>query len=173
MREASHLSAQAGCFSLSGAGFSRTGVMGGLVLLRQSEQIRVGVVGVGYWGSRHVRVLRSTTGVASVIGVDQRFSGEPGSPQMIDCEIAGYAGLEAALPMVDALIIATPPSSHNSLGLQAIEAGKHMLIEKPLAASLGEARALVDAAGGAGTVLMPGLTFRYNALSGTQTTQAR
>ena len=63
----------------------------------------------------------------------------------------------------NAVIIATPPSSHYSLGLQAIKAGKHVLIEKPLAARLSEARALVDAAEAAGTVLMPGLTFLYNA----------
>ena len=132
-------------------------------MLRRSEGVRIGVVGVGYWGSRHVRVLRSATGVASVIGVDQRLSGKTGSPQLIDCDVAGYPDLEAALPAVDAVIIATPPSSHYSLGLQAIEAGKHVLIEKPLAASLSEARALVDAAEAAGVVLIPGLTFLYNA----------
>ncbi len=132
-------------------------------MLRHSGGIRVGVVGVGYWGSRHVRVLRSTTGVASVVGIDQRFTGQEGSPQLIDCDVAGYADLEAALPAVDAVIIATPPSSHYSLGLRAIEAGKHVLVEKPLAASLNQARELVDAAETAGTVLMPGLTFLYNA----------
>lgn len=40
----------------------------------RTEGIRVGAVGVGYWGSRHVRVLRTTTGMATVIGVDQRFA---------------------------------------------------------------------------------------------------
>jgi len=130
---------------------------------RQSDGIRVGVVGVGYWGSRHVRVLRSTTGVAMVIGVDERFTGKTGEPQQVDCDVPGYASLEDALPAVDAVVIATPPSSHYSLGLQAIEAGKHVLIEKPLAASLSEATALVNAAEAAGTVLMPGLTFLYNA----------
>jgi predicted dehydrogenase len=130
---------------------------------RGSEGIHVGVVGVGYWGSRHVRVLRSTTGVTTVLGVDERFTGKTGSPQLIDCDVAGYPDLEAALPEVDAVIIATPPSSHYALGMQAIQAGKHVLIEKPLAASLNEARALVDAAQAAGVVLMPGLTFLYNA----------
>jgi predicted dehydrogenase len=130
---------------------------------RDSDGLRVGVVGVGYWGSRHVRVLRSTTGVTRVIGVDERFTGETGSPQLIDCDAAGYADLGSALAEVDAIIIATPPSSHYSLGMQAIEAGKHVLIEKPLAVSLNEARALVDAAEAAGIVLMPGLTFLYNA----------
>jgi len=130
---------------------------------RQSEGIRVGVVGVGYWGSRHVRVLRSTTGVAMVIGVDERFTGNAGNPQATGCDVPEYADLDAALPEVDAVIIATPPSSHYALGMRAIEAGKHVLIEKPLAASLPEARALVEAAAAAGTVLMPGHTFLYNA----------
>lgn len=130
---------------------------------RRSGRIRVGVVGVGYWGSRHVRVLRSTTGVASVIGIDQRFAGQAGQPQPVDCDVVGYADLGDALPEVDAVVIATPPSSHYSLGLQAIEAGKHVLIEKPFAASLDQARALVEAAETAGIVLMPGLTFLYNA----------
>jgi predicted dehydrogenase len=136
---------------------------GGLVLLRQSEGIGVAVVGVGYWGSRHVRVLRSTTGVETVIGVDERFTGDAGHPELADCDVAGYADLDAALPEVDAVIIATPPSSHYTLGLQAIGAGKHVLIEKPLATSLSEARALVAAAEAAGTMLMTGHTFLYNA----------
>ena len=94
----------------------------------QSEGLRVGVVGVGYWGSRHVRVLRSTTGVASVIGVDQRFTRiDDGHPQ-IDHGIAAYADIEDALPHVDAVIIATPPASHALLGLKAIAAGNHVLI---------------------------------------------
>jgi predicted dehydrogenase len=129
----------------------------------QSEGLRVGVVGVGYWGSKHVRVLRSTTGVAMVIGVDERYTATTGSPQLIDCGVAAYANLDAALPAVDAVVIATPTSSHYRMGLKAIEAGKHVLIEKPLAATLGEARELVDAAAAAGTVLMPGHTFLYNA----------
>jgi predicted dehydrogenase len=131
-------------------------------LQRQPEGIRVGVLGVGYWGSRHVRVLRSTTGVGTVVGVDQRYTGGTAS-QVADGDVVEYADLGAALPAVDAVVIATPPSSHYELGMQAIEAGKHVLIEKPLAASPAEARALVDAAQAAGTLLMPGHTFLYNA----------
>src|SRR5215470_13422110 len=128
-----------------------------------SEGLRVGVVGIGYWGSRHVRVLRSTTGVAAVIGVDPRFRqiGE-GFPQ-IDHGIAAYADIEDALPHVDAVVIATPPTSHALLGQKAISAGKHVLIEKPLATTSEAARALVDAAEDVGVVLMPGHTFEHNA----------
>ncbi len=126
--------------------------------------IRVGVVGVGYWGSKHLRVLRSTTGVSSVIGVDQRFAPKAGgSPAGVDCEVAGFSDLEDVLPDLDAVVVATPPSSHARLGLQAIAAGKHVLIEKPLATSVAEARSLVEAAEAAGVVLMPGHTFEHNA----------
>ena len=85
----------------------------------QPDGIRVGVVGVGYWGSRHVRVLRSTTGVAAVVGVDQRFAQIDDGQQQVDHGVAVYADLEEALPHVDAVIIATPPASHSQLGLKA------------------------------------------------------
>lgn len=129
----------------------------------QSAGIRIGVVGVGYWGSKHMRVLRSTTGVTTVVGIDQRFTGTDDRPQQIDCDVVGYAGIAEALPNVDAIVIATPPSTHASLGLQAIAAGKHVLIEKPLATTTAEARTLVEAAEAADVVLMPGHTFEHNA----------
>jgi predicted dehydrogenase len=129
----------------------------------QSEGLRVGVVGVGYWGSRHVRVLRSTTGTGEVIGVDPRFSQIDDGAQQIDHGIAAYANIEDALPHVDAVIVATPPTSHALLGQKAIAAGKHVLIEKPLATTTDAARSLIDAADAAGVVLMPGHTFEHNA----------
>ena len=127
------------------------------------QGIRVGVVGVGYWGSKHVRVLRSTTGVVTVVGVDQRFSQIDDRRHEIDHGITAYADLEEALPHVDAVIIATSPASHASLGLKAIAAGKHVLIEKPMATTAGAAHALVEAADVAGVVLMPAHTFEHNA----------
>ena len=129
----------------------------------KSEGLRVGVVGVGYWGSRHVRVLRSTTGVAAVIGVDPRFRQIDDGMQQIDHGIAAYADITDALPHVDAVIIATPPATHALLGQKAIAAGKHVLIEKPLATTSEAAQALVDAAEAVGVVLMPGHTFEHNA----------
>jgi len=127
------------------------------------DGIRVGVVGVGYWGSKHVRVLRSTSGVAAVVGIDPRYQSSTGKSQPIELDIDGYADIQDALPKVDALIIATPPSSHTTLGLQAIAAGKHVLIEKPLATTTEEARRLVAAARTVGVVLMSGHTFEHNA----------
>jgi predicted dehydrogenase len=127
-----------------------------------AKGIRVGVVGVGYWGTRHVRVLRSTTGVTAVVGIDQRYAGK-GNGSGPDLDGVAYADLGEALDAVDAVVIATPPSSHAALGLQAVAAGKHVLIEKPLATNVQEAHALVEAAAAAGVVLMPGHTFEHNA----------
>lgn len=129
----------------------------------KSAGIRVAVVGVGYWGSRHVRVLRSVTGVAAVAAVDERFAGPGSNNPETDHGVTAYACLEDALPHVDAVIIATPPASHASLGMKAIKAGRHVLIEKPMATTTDAARRLTEAAKAVGVVLMPGHTFEHNA----------
>jgi hypothetical protein len=58
------------------------------------DGIRPGVVGVSYWGSRHVCVLRSTTGVAAVVGVDQRFAQINDGQQQANQGVVVYAGLD-------------------------------------------------------------------------------
>jgi predicted dehydrogenase len=65
-------------------------------------------------------------------------------------------------PAVDAVVIATPVSTHYELALAALEAGKHVLVEKPLAGSSAEASELVEAAADRRLVLMPGHTFLYS-----------
>jgi predicted dehydrogenase len=129
----------------------------------RAEGIRVGVIGVGYWGSKHLRVLRSTTGVAAVIAIDQRFAQIGDGRREPEYGVTAYADLEDALPDVDAVVIATPPASHAPLALKAIAAGKHVLIEKPMAITTNAARTIIDAAAAAGVVLMPGHTFEHNA----------
>ncbi len=129
----------------------------------RAEGIRVGVIGVGYWGSKHLRVLRSTTGVAAVIAIDQRFAQIGDVRREPEYGVTAYADLEDALPYVDAVVIATPPASHAPLALKAIAAGKHVLVEKPMATTTDAARMIIDAAAAAGVVLMPGHTFEHNA----------
>jgi predicted dehydrogenase len=117
--------------------------------------LRIAVVGIGNSGSRHVRVLRSATGVAAIAGVDQRFSKTGNAGQEIDHGVTAYSCIEDALPNVDAVIIATPPASHAPLALQAIKAGKHVLIDQPMATTTRAARHLIYAANSAGVLLMP------------------
>ena len=73
-----------------------------------------------------------------------------------------YANLDAALPHVDALIVATPPETHCDVGLKCLRAGKHVLLEKPIAKSISEALLLVEEARRSNLTLMPGHTFEFN-----------
>ncbi len=75
-----------------------------------------------------------------------------------------------ALPGADAVAIATPPSTHAELALEALAAGRHVLCEKPFAVNAAKARAMHDAAAKAGTVTIIGHEFRFG---GTQATMQR
>lgn len=121
--------------------------------------LRVGVVGIGHWGSKHMRVLGSVPEVSALCAVDLRVA----EMRSVSAYPRVFATLEEALPFVDAVIIATPPSSHAALGAQALAAGKHTLVEKPLATTTKEAVTLVETADAAGVVLMTGHTFEHNA----------
>jgi predicted dehydrogenase len=123
--------------------------------------LTVAVVGVGYWGSKHLRVLSGLPDVRDVVAVDARLHAMPDYRHLI-AEGRGFTSLEEALPYVDAVVVATHPTSHVHLGLQALAAGKHVLIEKPLATTTADAEALVTAATRAGVVLMVGHTFEHN-----------
>jgi predicted dehydrogenase len=124
--------------------------------------VRIAVVGCGYWGAKHVRVLAGLPEIDYLLLVDpdevnrialsKSFSGLP-----------HVSNIEAALDSVDAVLVATPPSTHVDLALAAIEAGKHVLVEKPLATSSQDGERLISAAASASTVLMVGHTFEYNA----------
>jgi predicted dehydrogenase len=75
-----------------------------------------------------------------------------------------YSDLDRVLsdPEIDAVVVATPPSTHHTLASAALRAGKHVLVEKPLAKTAAEARDLIQLAEAADLVLMPGHTFVYS-----------
>jgi predicted dehydrogenase len=123
--------------------------------------LRVGVVGCGYWGSKHLRVLQGLDGVSSVVAIDPDPSRVASLRRSLSLD-GNYSSLEDALPYVDAVVVATPPSTHVALGVQAMQAGKHVLIEKPLATSTEGALELVEVSRNTGTTLMVGHTFEYN-----------
>jgi predicted dehydrogenase len=125
-------------------------------------ETRVAVVGYGYWGSKHVRVLSAMPDVGVVV-VD-------GDPERLEEAAAHHPSVEATatdlddvLDRVDAVLVATPPAAHTPIAIQAIDAGKHVLVEKPLATSVADAERMVIAAAVNGVHLMVGHTFEYNA----------
>jgi predicted dehydrogenase len=125
------------------------------------ERVHVAVVGYGYWGSKHVRVLSTMPDVAvTVVDSDER---------RLEEAAAHYPSVESTatdiddvLNRVDAVLVATPPASHVTVAMQALAAGKHVLVEKPLATSVADAEALVAAAADNDLQLMVGHTFEYN-----------
>jgi predicted dehydrogenase len=124
------------------------------------EGLRVAVVGVGYWGSKHLRVLSGFPDVEA-LAVDPRLPTMPDYAHFLT-QGRGFTDLADALPHVDAVVVATHPTSHARLALQALTAGRHVLVEKPLATTTADARALIDAADAAGAVLMVGHTFEHH-----------
>jgi predicted dehydrogenase len=129
---------------------------------RVDGSLSVAVVGCGYWGSKHVRVLHAIPQVGRVIAVDEQED-RLASLQKVFPALLGFSSMKPALREADAVIIATPPTTHVALALQAMAAGKNVLVEKPLATSSIDARRMVDEAGERSVVLMAGHTFEHNA----------
>lgn len=125
------------------------------------QSMRIGVIGCGYWGSKHVRVLQQMEEVDSVVAIDPREERRAALSRSFPT-VESVPDLEAALDRVDAVVIATPPTTHLGLGLRALESGKHVLIEKPMTTSTADARRLVERAESASLTLMVGHTFEYN-----------
>ena len=120
------------------------------------------VVGTGFGCFTHVRALRAAGfEVLALVGRDPAKTEL--RAQAVDVPRACTSFADAlALPGVDAVTIATPPHSHAPLVLDAIEAGKHVLCEKPFARDGAEARTLLAAAQEAGIVDVLGTEFRFD-----------
>jgi predicted dehydrogenase len=125
--------------------------------------MNVGVIGYGYWGPKLVRNFSEIE--------DCRLS------YVADRSTEALARVHAHYPTVrtttyledllasdvDAVVVATPIRTHYTVAEAALLAGKHVMVEKPLTASVSEAEALVQLADRAGLTLMVGHTFQYNA----------
>jgi predicted dehydrogenase len=129
----------------------------------RDDTLRVGVIGLGYWGPNLVRNLHEVVGaeVAWICDLDE------GALELIGRRYPAVRRTTSfdevvSDPTVDAVVIATPVSTHAPLAMAALDAGKHVLVEKPLAGSSEEATAMVDLADERGLVLMPGHTFLYS-----------
>jgi predicted dehydrogenase len=129
--------------------------------MRRRTSTEIAVVGFGYWGSKHVRVLSGIPDVTvTVIDHDHHRLAEA---------IARYPSVRVAtqlcdvLDEVDAVAVATPPTSHFAVAHEVLTAGKHVMVEKPLATTVPDAAALVETAARLDRVLMVAHTFEYNA----------
>jgi predicted dehydrogenase len=124
--------------------------------------IRIGVVGYGYWGPNLVRNFCEAPGAEVVAVADRRAERlELVRQRLPSVTTTRDAGKVLASRDVDAIAIATPPASHFELASAALDAGKHVLVEKPLATSSADALALAKKAAARNLVLLTDHTFLY------------
>jgi predicted dehydrogenase len=117
--------------------------------------VRIGVVGLGYWGPNVVRNMSRVADLAWCCDLSAE-SRERYAPQYPQTRFTADFDDLLDDPAVDAIAVASSVPTHHPLGLRAIAAGKHVFIEKPLAASVADARELVEAAEKADRRLMVG-----------------
>jgi predicted dehydrogenase len=129
-----------------------------------TQPIRLALVGYGYWGPNYARVLNELPGTRLTVVCDPRR-------ERLEHVNRRYPGVDTCRDTddllqrvdLDAVVIATPASTHQSLVTQALESGRHVLVEKPMALDVAGCEALCRLAKSTKRVLMVGYTFLYNA----------
>ncbi|MGU3537472.1 Gfo/Idh/MocA family protein [Methylobacterium sp. A54F] len=124
--------------------------------------IAIGIVGYGYWGPNLARCVAETEGlrlaaIADMAPAARERAAKRHPSARLD---ADWRDLVAD-PEIDAVMVATPVSSHFEIAVNALKAGKHVFIEKPITASAFEARILIEEAERRGLTLMVDHTFVY------------
>ncbi|MBZ8182696.1 MAG: Gfo/Idh/MocA family oxidoreductase [Oscillatoria sp. PMC 1051.18] len=126
----------------------------------QPQPLRIGVVGVGNMGQHHARVLSLLKDI-EFIGVAD-INVERGLDTASKYRVRFFENYLDLLPYVDAVCIAVPTRLHHQVGMDCLQAGVHVLVEKPIAASISEAESLVNAAAESNCILQVGHIERFN-----------
>jgi UDP-N-acetylglucosamine 3-dehydrogenase len=135
--------------------------MGEAVGVGADGLLKVGVVGVGVMGSNHARVLSEMSGVQLVGIADPDRKQRDLVTRAVGCP--AFSDMDALLRSgIDAVTIAAPTHLHHDLALECIGRGVNLMVEKPIASNVAEARAIVGAARRAGVTLMIGHVERFN-----------
>ncbi|WP_011581552.1 MULTISPECIES: Gfo/Idh/MocA family protein [Chelativorans] len=122
-------------------------------------KLRVAVLGCGYWGANHIRTLKSLGALYAVSDANR-------------ARAEGFASEQECLAIdpddlfenreVDAVVMALPPQFHAENAIKAVQAGKHVLVEKPIALTVADAERAVRTARDAGRVYMVGHVLRFH-----------
>ncbi|MEW6749373.1 MAG: Gfo/Idh/MocA family oxidoreductase [Candidatus Latescibacterota bacterium] len=121
--------------------------------------IRLGIIGMGYTGQQHLWVTQKLQGMQAVVATDA----DPARLRDLPAGVRPVPDWRRVVedPEVDAVTLCLPHAAHAEVGLAALECGKHLLIEKPLAVDLTQAEALAAAARASGRVVMVEMTHRF------------
>ena len=124
------------------------------------EQVRVGIIGVGYLGMQHARILSylEEADLKGVADTDFKKAVEIGNRH----GVAYYQNYEEMMGEIDAAIVATPTSEHYPISLNLLRNGKSVLVEKPITETVAQGEELVHEANSGGLVLQVGHLERFN-----------
>lgn len=126
------------------------------------KSVNVGVIGVGAMGQNHVRVYSKIKN-ANLLAVSDLMKGTLAEVSK-EYNTVGYVDYDNILemPEIDAVSVCVPTTYHYEVVMKAIAQGKHVMVEKPIAFTLDEAKEMVDAAEDAGVKLATGHVERFN-----------
>ena len=131
-----------------------------------TSQTHFGVIGCGYWGPNHIRNLSALRGSGAVMAVaaDRDEARRERVRQLFPhVDVVVEADEIIDNPDIDAVVIATPVGTHYPLAKRALEAGKHILVEKPFVTRSEQAIELIEMAAARSLQVMVGHTFEYTA----------
>jgi predicted dehydrogenase len=125
--------------------------------------IGIGVIGCGYWGPNLIRNFNSQVD-AEMIAISDLDEKRLNTVGLLYPEVRKTTDYRDLVdnPAIDAVVVATPMSTHFELGMAALEAGKHLFIEKPMATNSADCRTLIKTAAARDLKLMVGHTFVYS-----------
>jgi len=121
--------------------------------------MRVGVIGVGLMGQNHARILSERDMLAGVVDIVPEVAKAVGEKHGVKWHLSYQDMLKSD---VEAVVVVTPTSTHQKIASEAIRAGKHVLLEKPMTGSSYALQGLVEEARKANVVLAGGFTERFN-----------
>ena len=127
------------------------------------KTIKTAVLGYGYWGPNLVRNLKKLSGVSieSIVDLDEKKRKRVGE-DFPSIQVSSNSDDIINDPNIDAIVVATPPSTHFDLAYKSLNSGKNVLIEKPIAQSSDDSMKLVNLAKKNNLTLMVDHTFIYS-----------
>src|SRR5215471_9302655 len=122
--------------------------------------VRVAFVGVGHFGSQHVRVAKELPGICCV-GIYDRHEGRA-QEVANEFDLPAFPSLDTVVEAAEAVVVATPTASHAEITEYLLDRGRDVLVEKPITATVAEAERLIEKARSGGRILAVGHIERHN-----------